>query len=184
MRYDSDIFCNQYPIAGSFVQHLAYYRAGKPVYDRLGLKSPFWCATLDAHLKIATIQWCKVFGSDGCNATHWKKTARLDVETAKKSFRSKLVRPGLSFADWQKYHRSMRNFRNKFVAHHEIGFADPVPNFDTALNVAYVYDGWVRELIRPDVYTGPWLRQHFDEWKNALTPFFEVAMRATQGMKE
>ena len=48
MKYDADIFAYQFPIVGRFVQHLAYYRAARLVYDKLNLKSPFWCATINA----------------------------------------------------------------------------------------------------------------------------------------
>jgi hypothetical protein len=37
----------------------------------------------------------------------------------------------------QQYGRSMIRFRNKYVAHRESEFSDPVPNFDRALDVAY-----------------------------------------------
>jgi len=184
MKYDTDIFSNQYSIAASFVQHLAYYRVGKLVYDRLALKSPFWCATLDAHLKVAATQWCKVFGADGCNATHWKKTATLDVEEAKTSFRLRLQSDGLKWPDWEKYHRSMLAFRNKYVAHTEIGFSDPVPNFDTALKVVYTYDEWVRDLIKPHLFLEFCLSQHFEDWKRAAEPLIEAAILATAGMTE
>ncbi len=58
MKYDADMFAHQLPIVEQFVQQLAYYRAARSVYDKLNLKSPFSCATIDAHLKIATINWC------------------------------------------------------------------------------------------------------------------------------
>lgn len=184
MKYDSDIFRNQYPLVVSFVQHLAYYRAGKPIYDRLWIKSPLWTATLDAHLKIASIQWCKVFGSDGCNATHWKRTPILDVQKAQQSFRDRLKKSCVTRDEWARRHQAMMNFRNRYVAHSDPNNADPVPDFNKALDVAYVYDEWVRDLIRSDIYTGLWLRQHFDEWTKAATPIFETAMNTTKGLKE
>ncbi len=184
MKYASDIFSNQFPIVASFVQHIAYYRVGKLVYNRLSMESPFWCATIDAHLKAATTQWCKVFGSNGCNATHWKKTATLDVEKAKTSFRLRLQNEGLLWANWEKYHNAMLAFRNKYVAHTELGFLMPVPNFDIALKVAYVYDDWVRDLIKPHIFLEFSLKEHFDNWKFVAEPLIETAMVAATGMTE
>ncbi len=184
MKYDSDIFSYQFSIVASFVQHLAYYRVGKIVYDRLSMKSPFWCATIDAHLKIATTEWCKVFGSDGCNAIHWKKTAKLDVEKAKASFRLRLKNDGVKWDHWERYHKTVLAFRNKYVAHTEIGFLKPVPDFDTALKVAFVYDEWVRDLIKPHIFLEFSLSEHFDNWKCAAEPLIEEAMAATKGITE
>jgi len=184
MRYDSDIFSYQFSIVASFVQHLAYYRVGKLTYDRLSVESPFWCATIDAHLKVATTQWCKVFGSNGCNATHWKRVATLDVKKEKASFRARLQKEGLQFNHWEKYHKTMLAFRDKYVAHTEIGFLEPVPNFDTALKVAYVYDEWVRDLIRPSIFAEFPLEEHFENWKSVSSPLIEAAMAATLGFAE
>jgi hypothetical protein len=49
-------------------------------------------------------------------------------------------------------------FRDKFVAHRELDFFEPVPNFDTALAVAYYYDKWVREIIAPATLAEPPLK--------------------------
>ena len=186
MKYDADMFTHQLPIVACFAQHLAYYRAAKPCYDKLNLKSPFWCATIDAHLMVAAIQWCKVFGSDGCNnSTHWKKTPTADVGAVQDSFR-KTVLSEISFcrSEWDQYHKAMCDFRNKFVAHHELTFSEPVPDFDIALRIAYAYDHWMRELIRPDVYAGPRLKDEFENWCRQAEPLVEKAMNATVQMKE
>lgn len=93
---------------------------------------------------------------------------------------------GLAYSkkEWDRYHKAMCDFRNKYVAHHEQGFSQPVPDFDTALQIAYAYDEWIRELIRPDVYTGPRLREEFEAWRRQATPLAEKAMIATDHMKE
>ena len=44
----------------------------------------------------------------------------------------------------------MLGLRNKFVAHLDLSkpFNEPTPIFDTALQVACAYQGWVKWLIR------------------------------------
>lgn len=185
MKYSTNVFCNQYPIVRNFVQYLAYYRAAKQISDKLNIESPFWCATIDAHIVRATIEWCKVFGSDGCNSTHWKKMLIVEPEKMKESFRKKVVTTvGISIADWQTYRKTMCDFRNKYVAHTEIGFSNPVPVFTTALKVAYAYDEWVRELIHPDVFAEQWLKELYKKWFKTTTTLVETAVLATKSTNE
>jgi len=185
MKYDSDTFCDQYPLAIYFVQHLAYYRASKAAFDDLGMKSAYWAATLSSYLMLAAIHWCKVFGSHGCNATHWKHVATADVDNLQDQFRARVLTvTGLSKTEWERYHRQMCDFRNKFIAHRDRKYKAPVPDFDVALGVVYAYDDWIRELIRPDYYDGPTLREKFDHWRTTSGPIAEQAMKATNGMKE
>ena len=146
MRYNDDIFRIQYPVVGDFVRHLAYFRAAKPIHDRLGLKAPFWTETVNTYLLIATVQWFKVFGAHGSNPTHWRNTPSKDNEAAINSFREKIrTALGCSPKEWADYHRRMCAFRDKYVVHRD-DFNDPVPDFDIALNVAYAYDEWIREF--------------------------------------
>ena len=67
------------------------------------------------------------------------------------------------------------------MAHHEIGFSAPVPDFDVALNVAYVYETWVRDLLNPDILDDQPLRTYFDQWLSQACAFTESAMSATKG---
>ena len=95
------------------------------------------------------------------------------------------VLSGLDFSkkEWGRYHKAMCDFRNKYVAHHEQGFSQPVPDFEPALQIAYAYDDWIRELIQPDEYTGPRLQEEFDTWHRQATPISEKAMTATYHVK-
>jgi hypothetical protein len=53
----------------------------------------------------------------------------------------------------------MRSFRDKYAAHRQLGFNQPVPVFDRALEAAFCYEEWVREVIQPDVVDRLPLRQ-------------------------
>lgn len=51
------------------------------------------------------------------------------------------------------------HFRNNYVSHRCLDFKKPVPYFDIALDVAFFYDKWIRELIFPDIFDEPELRE-------------------------
>jgi len=151
MKYDPEIFRNQFPIAKEFVFHLTYYRALHKAYSESGLKSEFWKYTIDSHLLQAAIKWCKVFGSHSHNETHWKKLNPDDEKEIRDCFIDSLNKSqGIDLKQWEVYWKEMTDFRNKYVAHTEIGFTAPVPDFTKAMNIVLFYDTWIRKIISPD----------------------------------
>ncbi|HBP87369.1 MAG TPA: hypothetical protein PKK23_19160 [Nitrospirales bacterium] len=148
MHYDPDVFLEQFSIVKRFVYHLFYYRTLHASYKRHEIQSEFWVHTIDAHLSQAAISWCMVFGSHGCNPTHWKKLSQLNSQEIEKSFRAGLVtHTSLDMRAWEKYWKEMNEFRNEYVAHRHISFQKPVPDFEVALKIAHYYDDWIRSLI-------------------------------------
>jgi hypothetical protein len=114
--------------------------------------------TSGAHLFAATTSWCMVFGSDGCNQTHWKQLSLNERERLVQCFREGLFQEtGLDEERWQRYWKSVTEFRNKFVAHRELHFSEPV-DFDMAVEVACYYDKWVRQIISPAILVKPPLK--------------------------
>ena len=165
MEYQSDIFGHQYVVVSGFVRHLAYFRALRAVFEKKKIRSHFWGRTSDSHLESATIDWCKVFGSDGPNQTHWKKTAGKTPDAAQADFRQRvLTKTGISRSGWDSYHKSMCVFRDKYVAHIDIGNIPPTPDYDIALQVAFAYDEWIRDLIKPDFISDPMLEHLYKKW--------------------
>jgi len=149
--YSSEIFIRQFPIVRAFVYHLTYYRCLNKGYDKCGFDSEFWTHTIDAHLLQASINWCKVFGSDRQNDIHWVKlNNNKHGELNLKFLLGLKTSCGIDLEEWKSYRKVIINFRNKFVAHTDLLFAAPVPSFDMALQVAFYYDIWIREIISPD----------------------------------
>jgi hypothetical protein len=180
-RYDNTVFATQFPIVKRFVYHLIFYRVFSRAYTESQIQNEFWALTIDAHLLQATNLWCMVFGSDGCNATHWKHLAMSRSESLRQSFREGLVRQtGLSLPQWERYWKEMTDFRNGFAAHRELDFCDPVPNFNTALTVAHYYDEWVRRVISPDVLSEPLLSAFASGLIKATTPLAHRLLAATK----
>lgn len=160
-HYESAVFREPFPIVKRFVCHLIYYRVLHNAYKESKLKSEFWTLTIDAHLLQAAIYWCMVFGSDGCNATHWKRLSTNDFGVLQQSFRNGLFKQtGLDRQQWKQYWNDMTGFRNNYAAHRELGSRAIVPNFDAALTVVYYYDQWVRKVISPDSFAEPLLKAY------------------------
>ena len=156
MQYDQDVFKNQFLIVKRFFYHVIYYRSISNGYQEHQLQNEFWTLTIDAHLGQATMNLCMVFGSDGCNPTHWKRLSKEQSKELTQSFRDGLFQElDLDKSAWDKYWNSFKDFRDNFVTHRELNFSRPVPYFDTAFDVACYYDKWVRKIISPKKIISP-----------------------------
>ena len=112
MNYNEKVFERQYPVVVFFVQHLAYYRGLRANYNTITNHRDFWRATCDAHLKLATVAWCNVFGTYK-EDIHWMRTfkPRIAVEASKKFRELVLAHTGLTQKKWKIYHQEMLTFR-------------------------------------------------------------------------
>ena len=95
----------------------------------------------------ATIQWCKLFGTNSENS-HWKKLVKDQNE-----FRTYLLESiQLEQVDFTSYHTSMLTFRDKWVAHYESSFPHGiVPEFDIALRSSMALQEYLK-LHQPKGY--------------------------------
>ena len=170
MEYRKEVFVQQVSLVHRFVRHLSHYRAIKSNRTRKWKDSWFWVDTSNAHLLQGAMCWCMVFGSHGQNEVHLRALAHEpgDAEELQGSFRNRLLATlRISGDQWLTYWEAMVAFRNKYAAHREIGFRDPVPDLKWALEAAFCYDLWVREIISPDVLGGPPLRHLFNELRQS-----------------
>lgn len=115
-----------------------------------------------------------VFGSDKSEPTHWKRLSISNSKELNTSFREGLFgATGLNLQTWERYWTGVVDFRNKYAVHRELEFNEPVPVFDTALAVAYYYDGWVREIISPTSVDEPPLELFAKTLCNSMVPVVE-----------
>jgi hypothetical protein len=178
INFEHRVFGHQFPIVKSFVYHLIYYRVLWRGYQEHQLQNEFWKLTIDAHLLCALTNWCMVFGSDKTEPTHWKQLSIIDSKALSNSFREGLFEAtGLKQSAWREYWKSVLDFRNKYAVHREPGFRRPVPNFDTALTVAYYYDTWVRRVIFPDSLDEPPLEPFGKTLRDSMFPVVEKLLR-------
>lgn len=181
MNYRLDVFTQQFPIVKRFVYHLIYYRELWAAYHRLQFKSEFWTHTIDAHLLQAAIYWCMIFGSHGCNPIHWKHLSEKESEELQASFRKGLSsQTGLTKEQWQQYWNDITDFRNRYAAHRELDFAKPVPDFTTALEIAFYYDHWIREVISPDFFEEPMLEETAQALRKSVAPLINQLLEHTK----
>ena len=181
MHYEPQVFMSQFPLVKRFVYHLVYYRALSKVYGDSQLQNEFWTLTIDAHLLQAVIHWCMVFGSDGCNPTHWKHLSPDQSNTLRQSFRDGLFRQtDLDQQAWEPYWKEIVHFRNNYAAHRALEFSSPVPHFDAALKVAYYYDNWIRKVISPDTFAEPLLEAFALTLAQSVNPLVNRLFEATK----
>ena len=139
------------------VQHIAYYKILSKEYKIKNTESPFWTATIDAHILQAVTQWNMLFGKGSSNHYHWKQNlSNKKIE----SFRSRLDE-SLGEGEWESIWQDMTTFRDKYAAHRDNDFNGVVPNLSKALKVLYVYDEWVYDNDLTDV--------HISNLKNVYT---------------
>jgi hypothetical protein len=109
---------------------------------------------------------------------HWTKTTAGDIpEQVQEDFRRRVIsETGFVLEEWNKYQRDMMEFRNKFVAHVDLQepFTDPIPSFNSALQVAYVYDEWVRDLSRPSIWEQPPLSWEYEQFKAEASSVIKI----------
>jgi len=164
MGYNEEVFSRQYPGVVFFVQHLAYYKGLWAIYDSIRDYRDFWRSTCDAHLKLATVAWCNVFGSHK-EDMHWTKTP-TDNTQACQDFRCRVLsETRFTQGQWEAYRKEMLDFRDKYVAHLDLRSPCSVPHFDPALQVACAYQEWAREIIRPVLLNQPTLKSQYEQWE-------------------
>lgn len=179
--YNPNVFLEQFSVVKRFIYHLTYYRILHTAYAQYKIQSEFWTHSIDAHLLYAAITWCMVFGSHGCNPTHWKKLSQTQTEDVISSFRNGLTKSlSVEEGEWKTYWEEMNYFRNNYAAHRAIDYNTPVPNFDLALKVAYYYDAWIRHVIQPDMFPEPSLQETAERVKQEITPLIDRLMAVTK----
>lgn len=165
-HYRTDVFSEQLPLVYSFTRHVLYYRILNDELKKMASPTPFWVDTANAHILQAFIQWCMVFGSTASNKIHWHALAVENQDDLRKAFRDGLcAHLKITATEWGKYWKEMIEFRNQYVAHRDFDIKRPVPMLDRALEVAFYFDSWVRELIAPDIIEGKTVRELFESEK-------------------
>ena len=180
-EYNPEIFVEQFPLVRLFLYHVVYFREIKKVYNSIELKSVLWTYTINAHLLQATINWCMVFGAEACNQTHCKRLSERDCEELQSSFRKRLQEvTDINLDRWNGYWSEITTFRNKYVAHRELNYDKPVPDFSNAITVALFYDQWIREIIAPDIFEEPPLEEFVIKLKSSVVPLIEKLLTVTK----
>ncbi|KAB2823089.1 hypothetical protein [Aliivibrio finisterrensis] len=98
-------------------------------------------------LSDATIQWCKLFGTDS-ESTHWKKL--IINHSGFREYLFETIKQDKN--GFREYQLSMLTFRDKWVAHYESNFPHgTVPLFEIAVSSATALQEYLK-LNQPEDY--------------------------------
>lgn len=142
-------------------------------------KQTFWIMTLNLLFDAASLEWCKVFGSFK-EGTHWKNLVPKDQHNN--------VRRGLLDAieftesEWEAYHKTIVDFRNQMVAHHDLNATvTRYPEYGPALIASDFIFSELRRRADPDFLGG--IPSSLDVWSrgvaNNMTPIVKKAFEAS-----
>lgn len=179
-HYRREVFVEQIPLVYSFTKHLLHHRTLMAVFTGKQFRSSFWVDTADAHLLQACIHWCMVFGNYDSNKTHWHNLAVGPASALRESFRKGISEHlGITEAEWKIYWDEMVGFRDQYIAHRDFAIQRPVPVLERALEAAFFYDSWVRQLIAPDILDERPLMELYAELKDIVALEVEAAVQAS-----
>lgn len=134
----------------AIVQFYIYYRGYKSIsknLERINKNRTYWVMTNNVYLEHLFLEWCKIFGAFS-NDTHWHNN---HTENEITEFRDLILKTtNLNEEEWSKYHESMMNFRNNYVAHTIQDYNSPVPYLKHAFSVMRVYEDWIKNIFKSE----------------------------------
>jgi hypothetical protein len=163
-----------------FARQLSYCRARPNVDDTPKLY--FWISVFNNFIDLAILDWLHLFGSHS-DDLHWKKIAG-DAVVFKGDLLDYLE---LDDVQWKIYWKSVKEYRDKDVAHIEVRPMGHVPDMNTALKAtAYYYRYVFGELSKFATYTDlptdliEYYRESLEQAERIVT----IAYDATKQMRE
>lgn len=142
-------------------------------------KQTFWIMTLNLLFDTASLEWCKVFGSFN-EGTHW---TNLVPKNQHDNVRRRLLDAiGFTQKEWEAYHGTIVDFRNKMVAHHDLNASvTRYPDYDPALRASDFIFSELRGRADPEFLGG--IPSSLDVWSrsvvNNMTPIVKKAFEAS-----
>ena len=114
-----------------FARQLSYHRS---LMKYRSMRLYFWKSVYNNAIDLAVLDWLHLFGSHS-DDLHWKK-----VVTDRRAFRDGLLNHlRIDEIEWRAYRETVKNYRDKDVAHVEVRTEGNVPHMSTALEAASYY---------------------------------------------
>lgn len=154
----------------TIVQFYMNYRAFRFIQsklERVNENKLFWISFNNNSLMLLFIYWSIIFGNSNTNELHWHNFCN---EVEKNEFRNLLLKKlDMTYEDWKIYRTSMLNFRNRYVAHNDLSFNEPVPIIDNAFKSMKIYEEWIKNKIAENgiIYTDD-LYKYIDDYEIQL----------------
>jgi hypothetical protein len=163
-----------------FSRQLSYHRSLWKYKDSFRLN--FWKTVSNNAIDLAVLDWLHLFGSDS-DDLHWKRVID-DPQGFKDGLLNHL---GFNDQEWKTYWQTVKDYRNKDVAHIEVRPVSEVPDMTMALKAAEYYYKHVHcELETLRDYSG-WSDDLFDYYSRSLDEAKKIvalAYEPTSGMEE
>ena len=123
-----------------FARQLSYHRALEEHVH--SFKQSFWIIMYNNTIDLAVLDWFHLFGSHK-DDLHWKQVV-CDID----AFRNHLLQAiHMTIDEWETYWESIKDYRDKDVAHIEVRPVSVVPEMTIALRaVAHYYSVVLTEL--------------------------------------
>ena len=119
-----------------FMRNLTFYRAGWENGQFLFQNNQFWITLNNNFLDVAVLEWCKLFAD--VRARHCYKK----VVISPTAFLPQLVSDyDKNLIEWEQYVKSIKVYRDKFIAHLDDKPTMDIPEMDWAyFSANYLYD--------------------------------------------
>jgi hypothetical protein len=138
----------------SFARNLAYYRVGRSeeyrqLFDPGRTDSAgFWLLANGNSLDMCALEWCKLF-ADRTGTCDWRNIVADSVGFAA----GLLDHLALDYCAFQKEIKTMREYRDKWVAHQDSNREGFYPNLEIPKKAVWFYHAYIvsREVNRKDL---------------------------------
>lgn len=160
-----------------FCRQITYHRQMKPYIENL--RNNFFIYSFNNFIDLVVLDFCHLFGNRN-DDLHWNNIAN-DLDEFKKNLLEELK---LTDDEWEKYWHSVKEYRDKDVAHLEIRPMSDVPDMEIATRaIVFYYNSQIQELKKNkkyDMFLDD-LSDYFDQLegltgkfiKEQISPLFE-----------
>jgi hypothetical protein len=144
-----------------FARELSYHRA-LSIYAK-DFKRSFWIYMYNNAIDLAVLDWFHLFDYHN-DDLHWKR-----IIHGVDAFRNRLLKAvQMTEDEWKKYRNSIKDYRDKDVAHVEVRPTGHVPEMTVALRAAAHYYSVVLEELSTFRDYGGWPKQIEDYYIRSL----------------
>lgn len=129
-----------------FCRQISYHRQMAPYIEKL--RNNYFIYSFNNFIDLAVLDFCHLFGSHS-DDLHWKKIVKNPDD-----FKSNLLKElKLTDEEWKKYRESVKEYRDKDVAHIEIRPTSNVPDMTIATKaIVFYYNSIIQELKQHEKY--------------------------------
>ena len=157
------------------VRQISYHRA---IEQKGQLNLNFWICTYNNTIDMAVLDWAHLFGNEK-DDLHWKNIVN-NIDEFRHDLFSTIE---ISTEEWIKYWESIKEYRDKDVAHIEVRPVSNVPKMNTAVKATCFYYSYVLSEIKKYGNYSQWPDDLFDYHQRSFEQSLEIASNAFEATK-